>query len=156
MRFSPHILQFFSLLHFSFYYSYHYGFLQKNPIFFRKNLLYIVFHTAQPRDNVLNEGTLWLNEASIYPSVDQATDPLEGEFHTFLRTTSTSSAIEKPKEVFNGDNPSEVFIGTIYKADESTPTSTWFRKGVVEDKPILEVMGEDINAESHPKDAHCF
>jgi len=68
---------------------------------------------------------------------------LKGENHTFQRVLNPSSKIAKTKEIFNADNPSEVYVGTIYKADETTPTETWTRFGASETKAILEIMGEE-------------
>ena len=87
-----------------------------------------------------NAGTVIINEVSLSPI------PLEnnivGEFHTVQRS-EVSSKIENNKEVFNGDTPSDVYIGTIYQSDGTTPTETWYREGEVEAKPILQIMGEE-------------
>lgn len=88
-----------------------------------------------------NNGQVFLQELRIEPS--QESNNLEGETHTFQRTTKPSSKIESPKEVFTGDNPSDIYIGTLYKADGTTPTDTWFRDGITEAKSILQLMGED-------------
>lgn len=70
-------------------------------------------------------------------------DPnLKGENHTFQIIDKPSTKIEKTKEVFNGDNDSDIYVGTIYKSDETTPTETWTR-GDHEYKPILQIMGEE-------------
>jgi hypothetical protein len=66
-----------------------------------------------------------------------------GENHTFQRKLKPSSKIKDVKKVFNGDNLADTYYGTIYKADQSTPTSNWFRKNFVESKPLLQVMGEE-------------
>ena len=68
---------------------------------------------------------------------------IEGENHTFQRILKPSSKIKDTKEVFNADNPSDIYIGTIYKADETTPTDVWTRFGAAETKPILQIMGEE-------------
>ena len=67
----------------------------------------------------------------------------EGENHTFQRTLKPSSKIKDVKKVFNGDDESDIYVGTIYKADEITTTSTWTRYGASETKPILRIMGEE-------------
>ena len=70
-------------------------------------------------------------------------DPnLKGENHTFQIIDKPSTKIEKTKEVFNGDNDSDIYVGTIYKSDETTPTETWTRGDHVF-KPILQIMGEE-------------
>lgn len=67
----------------------------------------------------------------------------EGENHTFQRTLKPSSKIKDIKEVFNGDDESDIYVGTIYKADETTTTDVWTRFGAAETKPILQIMGEE-------------
>ena len=69
---------------------------------------------------------------------------IEGENHTAQITTNPSSKIEDPIEVFNGDNVRDRYVGTIYKTDSLTTTDTWFRKDITEDKPILQIMAEEI------------
>ena len=73
----------------------------------------------------------------------EGTQIVVGEFHTFQRTTKPSSKVEREKEVATGDNEAENFVGAIYKADQTTTTSTWNRGGVVETLPILGIMGEE-------------
>tara|TARA_R110000823_G_scaffold50204_1_gene126048 strand:- start:1479 stop:3320 length:1842 start_codon:yes stop_codon:yes gene_type:complete len=68
---------------------------------------------------------------------------IEGENHTFQRTLKPSSKIKDTKKVFNADNPADIYLGTIYKADQTTPTSVWTRQGASETKPILRIMGEE-------------
>ncbi len=82
----------------------------------------------------------------INVSVNQQTSgqsTIEGEFHTFERTTKPSAQVKKVKEVATGDNETDIYLGTLYENDETTPTATWFRKDVVEAKPILQIMGEE-------------
>ena len=38
---------------------------------------------------------------------------------------------------------SDTYLGTLYKADKVTPTETWNRLGVEEEKPLLQIMGEE-------------
>ena len=81
-----------------------------------------------------------LTELNITPNVTD--DNLQGENHTFQIISNPSTKIEKTKEVFNGDNDSDIYVGTIYKSDETTPTETWTR-GDSRAVPILEIMGEE-------------
>ena len=67
----------------------------------------------------------------------------EGENHTFQRTLKPSSKIKDIKKVFNGDDESDIYVGTIYKADETTTTEFWTRFGAAETKPLLRIMGEE-------------
>jgi len=87
-------------------------------------------------------GSIDLNEVSLEP-LNAEESNLEGENHTFERTDSPSSKILSTKEVFSADNPSDIYLGTIYEDDETTPTTTWKRDGITESKPILEIMGRD-------------
>ena len=72
-------------------------------------------------------------------------DPnLKGENHTFQIIDKPSTKIEKTKEVFNGDNPSDIYVGTIYEDDEVTPTDLWYRSSVNSRFiPLLRIMGEE-------------
>jgi hypothetical protein len=69
---------------------------------------------------------------------------IEGENHTVQRETKPSTKIKDTIEVFNGDNVEDRYVGTIYKNDEETTTSTWFRKDIVEELPLLRIMGEEV------------
>ena len=73
----------------------------------------------------------------------EAMEEKEGENHTFQRTLKPSSKIKDLKKVFNGDDESDIYVGTIYKADEITTTSTWTRYGAQQTKPLLQIMGEE-------------
>lgn len=95
-----------------------------------------------PTQNTDETGTFTLQELSISPA-DEADDTIKGEFHTFQREDNPSTNIKDTKQVNNGDNPSDIYYGTIYKTDGTTPTETWFRKGVTESIPLLQLMGEE-------------
>lgn len=95
-----------------------------------------------PTQNTNEVGTFYLQEVSVAPA-DGTDDILKGEFHTFQREDNPSAKIKDTQRVNNGDNPSDIYYGTVYKTDGTTPTSTWFRKGVSESKPILRIMGEE-------------
>lgn len=87
-----------------------------------------------------------LEVQEISVAVNQTTSDqptIIGEFHTFQRLTKPSAQVKRIKEVATGDNETDIYLGTIYKADEVTPTSTWFRKDITEAKPILQIMGEE-------------
>lgn len=88
------------------------------------------------------DGIVYLTEVGLSP-LDSQTTSLEGENHTFQREDNPSTKIENTKEVFTGDNPSEIYVGTIYKTDASSPTETWFRKGKTEAKELIRIMGEE-------------
>lgn len=81
-----------------------------------------------------------IKEVTLNNEGDQGAN-IEGETHTFQITDKPSSKIKDIKEVTTGDNPSDIYLGTMYKADATTPTETWFRSGVVESLPILGLMG---------------
>lgn len=94
-----------------------------------------------PETTVSNYGKIRFDSVSL--NVGKDTSNIEGENHTFQRITKPSVKIENKKEVFNGDLKSDIYEGAIYKADETTLTNKWNRKGVVEEKPILQIMGEE-------------
>lgn len=97
-----------------------------------------------PKQVGISDGVILLSEFNLSPlEEDEDNKVVEGEFHTVERTTKPSANVEDTKEVFVGDNPSGIYVGTIYKTDEATTTSTWNRVGIVEEKPILQIMGED-------------
>jgi hypothetical protein len=83
-----------------------------------------------------------LREVRLSPVQDSGN--VEGEIHTFQRLTKPSAQIKDIKEVATGDNTTDLYYGTIYKTDSTTPTETWFRKGITEAKPILRIMGEEL------------
>ena len=90
-------------------------------------------------------GSVLISEVKLEP-LDGQESNLEGENHTFERVSTPSAKIKETKEIFNGDNPSDLYVGTIYEDDESTPTETWARDGVSESYPILRIMGiETLN-----------
>mgnify|MGYP006085112797 CR=1 FL=1 len=70
-------------------------------------------------------------------------DDIKGENHTFQRELKPSSKIKDVKEVYNGDNPSDTYVGAIYKADSTTTTDKWTRQGAQETEPLLKIMGEE-------------
>lgn len=70
-------------------------------------------------------------------------DNVIGEFHTVTRKNRVSSLVKDNKTIFNGDNPSIVYLGAIYKEDSITVTDLWTRIGYVELKPILRISAED-------------
>ena len=88
-------------------------------------------------------------------STGTATNGASGEFHTVQRQNRPSSIAKDTIEIFNGDSPSLIYEGTIYKADQITPTSKWFRNGITESKPILQIAGED-NLRISQKSAKIF
>ena len=67
-----------------------------------------------------------------------------GEFHTVQRQNRPSSISKETIELFNGDSPSLIYEGAIYKANQTSRTNFWFRKFKSENKAILQIVGEDI------------
>tara|TARA_R110000796_G_scaffold186402_1_gene303319 strand:+ start:362 stop:2278 length:1917 start_codon:yes stop_codon:yes gene_type:complete len=86
-----------------------------------------------------------------FSPIDSGLDNVKGENHTFQVNENPSTKIEKVKEVFNGDNPSDSFLGTIYKSDQATPTELWKRlklfyqpsPWITRNVPLLQIMGEE-------------
>ena len=99
---------------------------------------------GQPYENqnlVTDELYVDFSLVSINPQEGNA--EIQGEIFTFERETKPSARIEKTREVFTGDSDLDIYEGTLYKADGITPTETWYRKGVTESVPILEMMGSE-------------
>lgn len=93
----------------------------------------------------------------IYFKIDateqrQDGDPV-GEIHTTQQDADYTFAAETIN-VFNGDDPSDFFLGTIFLEDQDTPTTKWVRRGLSEsilanppeaDKQFLRIAVEEIN-----------
>ena len=83
-----------------------------------------------------------ISEISLTPLPDDIN--VKGETHTFQRIGNPSSKIAKNKEVFNGDSPSTIYEGAIFKANKTTPTELWRRlNDLYFEKSILRIMGEE-------------
>ncbi|MCP4355273.1 MAG: hypothetical protein GY793_06500 [Proteobacteria bacterium] len=95
-------------------------------------------------DNVSGDSVGHLKVSYISIAAIGSDTNIIGEFHTVQREDNPSANVKDVKEVNVGDNPSDLYLGTIYKTDETTPTSTWFRKGITEEKPLLQLMGEEL------------
>ena len=86
-----------------------------------------------------------------FSPINEELDDIKGENHTFQVNENPSTKIEKVKEVFNGDNPSDSFVGTIYESDQATPTELWIRLKLFYQPapwrtryvPLLQIMGEE-------------
>ena len=75
--------------------------------------------------------------------------------YTSRRIEKKSTAVKPNVTVYNGDSGSNLFVGTIFKDDAGTPTSTWnryvmqeqsggwFRNNVPEEKQVLEINAAD-------------
>ncbi len=108
----------------------------------KEGVLKIQYNGAS-RNALINKGfTLLLNRFSL--TIDSRSENnIEGKILTFERTDNPASRIEKTREVFTGDDPTDIYLGTLYKTDGITPTDTWYRKGVTEAVSILELMGSE-------------
>lgn len=68
----------------------------------------------------------------------------QGKNYTIEKIANfTPSTNNEVKTVVNGDIIDNTYYSTIYKSDETTSTSTWYRVGVSEQKEILRIMVED-------------
>lgn len=101
----------------------------------------VEIHTSIKDVAATSTSEIHLTEISLSTQQAGNEEGKKGEFHTFQRETAPSAKIKNIEKVNVGDNPSDVYYGTIYKTDGTTPTETWFRKGVTEAKPLLELMG---------------
>lgn len=80
-----------------------------------------------------------LNSIEIKPSQSN----IKGVYFNAQRNTRISSVTKTDLEVYNGDSLSDLFVGTLYKADGETPTSEWHRPNVVENRKLLEINAID-------------
>ena len=73
-----------------------------------------------------------------------------GEFYTVTRGNPPSSITKDNQKVFNGDSTG-IFIGAIYKADNTNVTTLWTRKNKFESKALLQISAEDdLRIQSSP------
>lgn len=86
---------------------------------------------------------IYVKYLSLYPQKIGNDSNIKGEFHTIQRKNYFTSKIENVKEIYNGDNGTDAYLGTIYETDGTTPTTKWNRKGVTESKPLLQIMVEE-------------
>ena len=91
----------------------------------------------------LPSGNFKLTEVSLSLD-DNIQQDIKGEFHTFQRTTKPSTKVKDVVEVSVGDNETDTYLGTFYKADTTTPTNTWNRIGKTESYPLLGIMGMEV------------
>lgn len=68
---------------------------------------------------------------------------VKGQIHTAQRTGAPAAKINKPVEVFVGDNYQDVYNGAIYKSDGVTNTDEWTRHKTAETKLLLQIACED-------------
>ena len=97
----------------------------------------------QPFQNDEVTGNTLFNKLNIV-NKNTIFDVKKGEFHTALRKSRPSSIAKDTVQIFNGDSPSIIFEGAIFKSDIVTPTTTWFRRDVDENFKILQIAVEDV------------
>jgi hypothetical protein len=97
----------------------------------------------QPFQNDEVTGNTLFNRLNII-NKNKSFDVKKGEFHTALRKSRPSSIAKDTVQIFNGDSPSIIFEGAIFKTDNVTPTTTWFRRDVNENFKILQIAVEDV------------
>lgn len=100
-------------------------------------------HTSTKDVTATSSSKVHIQEVSITAQQTGNAANLKGEFHTVQREDAPSTKIKDVVTVNNGDNPSDIYYGTIYKTDSTTPTETWFRKGKTESLSLLQIMGEE-------------
>lgn len=92
-----------------------------------------------PHSNVYSE--VLISKIDLRP---KNTQEKIGQIFTFENIENNSAKIESNKTVYNGDVPSDVFVGTIYESDKTTPTERWYRNdGNFLLRPLIQIMGED-------------
>ena len=113
--------------------------------------VYINSSRTNQYDTILGDLELYKIDAKGSPEEVKATNNVQGEFHTSERKGILSSNIKENITVYNGDIPSSLWVGTIFKFD-NTPTDLWRRKHSNEAKPILQIMAEEplrVNAKPY-------
>lgn len=91
-----------------------------------------------------NIGSIYEIESIDIVNTTNTNGGASGEFHTVQRKNRPSSIATETAEIFNGDSPSLIYEGAIYKEDQNSRTQYWFRSQRSESKPILQIAGEDI------------
>lgn len=107
--------------------------------------LYIEIHSPDRFFGATETSDVILYNCNFYPSSDELQD-VQGEIFTFQNINNNSTKITENKTVYNGDSPTDVYIGTLYQEDETTPTENWLRSnipGVQVSRPLLQIMGEE-------------
>jgi hypothetical protein len=115
----------------------------------------VVAHEAIQRQASQLGGIYELTFADVQNISTTATNGATGEYHTVQRQNRPSSIAKDTIEIFNGDSPSLIYEGTIYKADQVSPTTRWFRRGFTESKAVLRIAAED-NLRMSQKAAKIF
>ena len=108
----------------------------------KEGVLKIQYNGAS-ENGLLNESFTLLLKTLDLRIDDRSKNNIKGEILTFERTINPSSRVEKTREVLTGDDNTNIYLGTLYETDGITPTETWYRKGVAEAVPILEMMGSE-------------
>lgn len=106
------------------------------------NLSIIIYRDTDP--NHVNSGAVGgdFKIFSIFLT-GTAEGDIKGRVYTGKRTKNISTVTKSNNTVYNGDSFSDLFVGTLYKADFDTPTQYWFRAGKTEQKEVLEINAED-------------
>lgn len=86
------------------------------------------------------DGIFTVHSVSVYPETALSQ---RGKIYTGYRSQKASTVTKTNQTVFAGDSESELFAGTLFKSDKNTPTTTWERIGVTEEKQLLEINAED-------------
>lgn len=104
------------------------------------NLNIIIYRDTSPFGNLSSGGDFRI--FSIFLT-GTAEGDIKGRVYTGKRTKNISTVTKSNNTVYNGDSVSDLFVGTLYKADFDTPTQHWFRFGITEEKEVLEINAED-------------
>ena len=104
------------------------------------NLSIIIYRDTSPFGNLSSGGDFRI--FSIFLT-GTAEGDIKGRVYTGKRTKNISTVTKSNNTVYNGDSVSDLFVGTLYKADFDTPTQYWFRGGKTEQKEVLEINAED-------------
>lgn len=75
--------------------------------------------------------------------VPESNSNKKGVYYTGQRTSRISSVTKDNVTVYNGDSNSSLYVGTLYKSDQTTGTEKWKRVGRDESLELLEINAED-------------
>lgn len=93
--------------------------------------------------NTVQDSTTLIKSLDLIPTQSTGkTSAIEGEFHTVERADRVSSIVKANQTVYNGDNPSLVYLGAIYDINQ-LPTTLWSRKNSADKFPLLRIAAEE-------------
>jgi hypothetical protein len=125
--------------------------INANPLPYTSEINYTIYQARGATSGGLYE----VKKFDVQNNSTTGNSGSSGEFHTAQRQNRPSSISTETSEIYNGDSASLVYEGAIYKENQSSLTSLWFRREKTESKSLLRIAVEDILRMS-PKPAKIF